>query len=208
MSEYERIVINREIQQRQTRYEPVVVAGALAEWNGAVANVKDALAKVKTAKQKALTRWEPGRLSAELQVYKTLAEQAARITDPRSLKERLSEMYQEAKESGDQYKWRAAGEIMQGAVAYAGQDLDDRMAMNSIAQLAARDLEALKTTPELANAHQAAAVAVESLNGAQNTIFEAASVLGIGHPDNNHQFYQALARVKQTPEGGLVIDQE
>jgi hypothetical protein len=215
MTPYERQSIGQSIAEKREQLRPTIEAGALAVWEGAKANLKAALANVEAQRRKATNSWDDGKLAPIMQVYSMRIDQATKADAGRPDLAALQAIYAEAKDSGDRYKIRAAAEALQGVVSKipAGSapdphGTDARMIANGIAKRAGRDLEALKTSPELTKADELAAAKTQELNAAKSLLYEAAEPIDGVFPNGtmrNSRFIKALESVTQDDEGSFVF---
>ena len=202
--------VRQELSEAREKYRQAIENGVIGEHAAAIENFKAKLARVEEEKRAVTNSWNAAELGAQMQVYQKLVENAAGNADLGS----LQTIYQEAKDSGDKYKIRAAAVAIQSASARTpagAQDThgeDIRRAVNLMRKQATRDLEALTNSPDLETAHQAAAEAVEVLNQAKRQIVSAAEAMDEVAPNgnvNNTNLGHALARVTQDESGNLVI---
>jgi hypothetical protein len=207
MTAYERQTVAEFIGGTREKYRPAIEAGALAVWEGAKANLKAALANVEAQRRKVANSWDASKLTPEMQVYSMRIDQATKADAGRPDLEALQAIYQEAKDSGDKYKARAAAEALQGLVSKipaGAQDkhgIDARQIANGIAKQARRDLQALQSSPELTQAHELTAAKVQELNAAKSLLYDTAAVLGELNPNDtlrNSRFITALESVTQS----------
>jgi len=133
----------------------------------------------------------------------------------------LQAIYQEAQESGDRVKLRAAAEALQNVTAkipadaqYHGKSM--RRTANTIEKQAARDLRQLQTSPELQEAHQAAAQAVQMLDDARRQMVNANDAISDHSLSINQafsiplelSFEKALERCTQDESGNFQFKEE
>jgi hypothetical protein len=213
MTAYERQTVSEYISGLKEQYRPTIEAGVLATWNGAKENLRSALKNVEAQKRKVTNSWEAAKLSPELQVYTVRIAAAATNGDLESLKA----IYQEAKDSGDRYKIRAAAEALQATVKKIPNDAQDshgdliRMTVNRMEKTAAADLENLRTSPELTAAHELASVKVSELDAARKLIVDTAQTFGELAPNEsiiyNTNFNKALASVTQDAAGNIIFEE-
>lgn len=184
--------------------EPTIKAGALQEWNASVETLRERLRAVDVARALEIARWSPAKLRDEMQVAAMLADNAIAAGDY----DRLNEIFQEAKQSGDEYKIRAACETMRGALGKVpNADLETRMKVNRLKSQAEQDLAGLRTTQKLQDAHAAASQAVENIRQARETLYEAAAALGKIAPNEqltDDTFINALMRVETDDRGNII----
>ena len=151
MTAYELSVAQREIQSTIERWKPEVVTNLLREHQAAIDSVKAARANIEKQRAVEVNRWDAGKLGQELQVAKMLLEQAGNAPaqgDPfrggsKSKTERITQLYQDAKQSGDMFKARARAQVLQGLE--VGGDFE----LNHLKKQAERDLAALRRTAEI-----------------------------------------------------------
>jgi hypothetical protein len=213
MNPYQRLTFQREISNLMQQHSPYIKGGVLEEHERALNNFSYAHKRVKREKQKEIAGWDAQKLSAEIQVYNQLTDQAIK-TDPgpgdfrTSGGDRIQKIYQEAWESGDKYKQRAACEVMISALSKAGNmDQSDRMSVNRLAQQAKTDIEKTRTTPELTKAYEDAEKAWSQYRVARQEVIRTSEAVGEGdplHPYSQGPFTQAVRRV-QVIDGEIVI---
>lgn len=202
MTHYERAVITREINARREQHEAAILAGALAEWHQAADHAAAALAKVEQAKGREAARWDAGRLAGEMQVVRMLVDSAVAggLNDTSS--KRLEQVYQDAERSGDPYKLRACGEVLAGLSVPSG-DFEARRAANRLAQAGLRAAEQARAFPELDQAQQAAAEAIQGLNEAKRTLLDVDDGLGYTRPNGEIGNFTILRSIqKRVDESG------
>ena len=108
MSQYERQRIEAAIENEVNRSRPVVVAGALAEWQQTIAAHKSASREVDYARKQEAQRWQPDRLGMELNLARMAFDRSQNVQEAQA-------EYQRALESGDTTKQRAYAEVFSGA---------------------------------------------------------------------------------------------
>ena len=117
----------------------------------------------------------------------------------------LEKIYNEAKESGDKYKSRAAAEVMKSALSKAqGLDQDGGMLVNRIAQESKEDINKIRSTPDLEKALESAETAWSEYRTVRHDVIRTANDIGAGdpmHPLATNEFSKEIKRVQ-------VIDNE
>lgn len=198
MTLYERQNYNAEYESVKKRFEPSIQAGAIGEYRSALAQFRLAQAREKAAKKNEINRWDPAKLAANMQVVDILINQsiaAGKYQD--DLPGAVAAIYEEAKESGDPVKLRAACEVLRSITA-RGTDQDERMRLNRIAGDARRDLEGLRQTEEMTQANEAASKAFDTLQDHYRELAQVQQAL-TGHEPALHfcstEFEREMAKV-------------
>lgn len=212
MTEVERILIAKSINEKQSEVGSYIMQGALSEWHYAIDQYKNAVKGIQEAKNREVSRWEAIKLNAEIDTAERLVTKAVQSStggrlDP-SVMPRLKAMYDEAQNSGDIYKMRAMAEVFTGLPSMVGGDLDDRMYANKLSQQAQRDAQAVRVTREIEKADQLARDAVETLTQAKSALHEVDEGFGQTRPNGevgNWDIYKELNRVR-TNQRGEVVD--
>jgi len=207
MSEYERKAAQRALSELRETSGPAVLGGALAEHEQALDLFRRAQGAVHQALAREIARWSPSKLLAELQVTQVLVNQALQAGDFGG----LERIYQEAKDSGDLHKLRAAGEVMKTALASAqatGRTTQEQRAeINKLVQQAAGDLAELRRTDEMHQAEQLAEDAWRHYSEIRTEARQAGQAINGEDPVS---FYatgplaRALKRVKHDAQTGQV----
>lgn len=182
MTLYERTLLTNEIKNRRTQYEPEIVASAIGEWDATCDKVLAAEAKIEKARGKESARWEAGRLASEMQLHNMLIETALASDKPL---DQLRAVYEDAQRSGDIYKQRAAAEVFSALdrKLKSVDDFDTRGFGHVLAEQAKRDAAAIRTTPELEQAHQDAQTAYQELQAARAMLADVDAGLGYQLPN-------------------------
>lgn len=216
MTQYERLTVAEYIHGLKEKYRPMIEAGAVGQWYAAAHGVVDAQANVENERRKIVNSYDTAKLANELLVMETRVDQAVHAHGNHPDLAALKEIYEEAQDSGDRLKQRAAAEVYQSLVSKIPAGLQDRhghdarMVTNRLEVRAANDLEALKITPALIAALEAKDKKRDELKRAENLIFDTADALGGLNPNgtmNNAAlvFITALESVTQDEEGNFSI---
>jgi parvulin-like peptidyl-prolyl isomerase len=179
MTQYEQSVIQRDIDARRAQAQPIIEAGILGEFQAAVAGYQAAQANLKQAKLAEARRFDTIKLKGEIEAVKALVDLALSSTSPAfgfghgvSKADHLKAIYQEAQESGDLLKRRAAAEVLRG-INPEGMTPEVRMEINHLTHQAERDLNSLRTTEGMTQAEAARLAAqdkvAESVEGVKIT---------------------------------------
>jgi len=205
MTAYERATAEREIGHLKEQYFQAITDGVLQEHELAINRLNIAHRKVKRLTQAEIASWDAQKLASEMQVYNMLIDQAIQTKEGpddfrKNVRDRLEKIYNEAWESGDIYKQRAACEVMKSAPSKAqGGDMDLKMAINSIAQQSKADIEKVRTTPELEKAYQEAEADYQEYRTARQEVINTSQDIGEGDPQQLYSgspFSRAIRRVQ------------
>lgn len=215
MTAYEKLLVGKDIAEKQNLLESTILAGALQEWHSVCDEAADALAKVEKAKSKEAARWDAGKMTSEMQMINMLVDQtlAPSGLDSDSLP-KLQAIYQDAKISGDQHRIRAAAEVFSGLLGHKiGNDFEQRKQANRLAQIANDDARAVRSMPELENANKEAMEAFERANNARAMLFDVDSALGYTRPNGmigNYDIEKAInSRINnETGESTIIKPKE
>ena len=206
MTNAERQIVADDIGHLVEQSRPIIENGAIAAYNGAAIGVIQGQTKVQAEKKKILNSWDTSKLAAELQLYGLQVENALKNGDI----ETLSRIHQEAIDSGDRYKQRAAAETLQGLVnkfPQGKQDshgLDARTLANRLENQAARDLASMGTSPELFKASSELDAKKQDLQNAEKQLYETAGLLGdlaFNGDMHNSRFIETMRSVTQDADG-------
>jgi hypothetical protein len=166
MSAYERRVVQTDLNELKERTYSDVYYGVASPYKAAIKALREAEANTGKAKAREIDRFDSARLSQEQQYATKRLEQIladpGNPMKPSSLAHRKVEaFYQEARQSKDIYKQRAIYEALSGLPAkYQGSHEES---IHFIAGSAGRELQALRATPEIAEAEKAQQAAFESV---------------------------------------------
>jgi len=211
MTPLENKFVSQEISGAREKYRKLIEDGVIGEHTAAIQNLKAKLAEVEAKKARVTNSFNGPELAAQMAIYSQRIEHASKNGDLASLRA----IYQEAKDSGDREKLRAAAESLQSVTAKfpaSAQDMHGNpaiRAVNVLEKQARRDLQQMQTSPELQEAHKAAAEAVEILNQAGKQILRTAEAMGEVAPNgssiHNESFNHALDRVHQDESGNFIL---
>jgi hypothetical protein len=195
MTPYERQVVSESIKEEVDKNRKWATQAALKEFQSTVEAFANAQIKIEKAKGQEVNRWEPGKLADEMRVASLLVDQA--LESPFPIDE-LRRIYSDANTSQDMFKKRGVAEVLKGAVnRVKSGDYELLSRVNSMSQMAARDLEQLRITPEIEKAHQEAGEAFENHMAVRKELNRAAEILG----DTMGPISRALMRVKYDDTG-------
>jgi hypothetical protein len=206
MTQLERQERGQDLHDKREANRQVIETGVIGEHTAAIEAYKAAKSKVFQAQADLTNSWDRGRLSQELAIYTALISAAAQAGN---LAE-LEAITQEARDSDDPYKVRACAVIVQSSAAKlppGTQDShgnDGRLIVNRLQLAAGRDLEALKTSPQLEAANQALDAARDAMQAANAEIRITCEAYGEVLPNgqlHNYELEKALARVRKHPDG-------
>ena len=203
MTTYERATAEREIGHLKEQNNPVITEGVLGEHEIAINRLNIAHRKVKRLTQAEIASWDAQKLAAEMQVYNMLIDQAVNTksgaTDSRvSTTTRLDKIYDEAWQSGDKYKQRAACEVMKSLQGKAS-DPEAKITLNRFEQQAKQDLEKVRMTPELTKAYEEAEIDWQEYRTARQEVIRTSQDIGEGDPQQLYSgspFSRAIRRVQ------------
>jgi hypothetical protein len=197
MSQYERMTVSKGIAEKITQYRPLIEAGVIGEFNQAISAFKQARSRVDQEKAKEIIRWDVGKLRDEIQLANLRIDTAFADENPVAS---ISLIYQEAKNSGDIHKMRAAAEAVRGAVLrFPNAPLEIRTAANGAAKQADRELAELRNTPGLEQAHKDAGAAFDALMAKQREMLQVEEAIG-----GSHAIYMAAAKVTIDRDTGKI----
>lgn len=214
MTAYERSVIQRDIAERVARATQPVTAGALGEFEAAAESYRLAGAMRARAKTEEVRRWDSVKLKNEMETARALVQLALAmpsgsfVSQP-SPAERLRVIYQDAKDSGDLHRMRAAAEVMSTAYPLTdGMQPDERFEINHLAHEAERDLAALRVTEAMTQAQAEEVEAARALVEQKDRLEKTYEILHGGQPsvfDPFDPLLRAANRVQVDERGGLVL---
>jgi hypothetical protein len=213
MTQYERAVVGREIKNRVDANYQIIANGQLGEWRKAIKNYMDASAGINAEYSKEINRWDSSKLLAEMQTARTLVEIASQsksndITSSTETGARLSELYAEAKKSGDLYKQRAVFELLRN-IDTDRLPKDARLTAAVLKRQAASDLSSLRVTPGLVKAQEAQQVALQAIVTTRDEMILTGKVTGEYDPEGmfgqTGTFGKALRMVQMNRKTGEVM---
>lgn len=209
MTPYERQAVESYIGQRRRANRDQIARGMVQAFNVQVATYEAAKKRIEDERRKEINRWDPGRLTAEMQlaemrVKAIMARNSRPGDDPTG---ELAAVFAEARESGDQHKQRAAAEVMAGALGAARtDDPTARMRLNRIAQQAHQALQEIRITPGMLEAEQVRETAEGQLLDLHRGLDRTAQILGYGDAMRAHgPLSSAYERLNRDENGALVI---
>lgn len=216
MSGYEQTIIARDIKARMEQHRSAITAGALSDYNAVLSRYQGAEAATQRAKKAEIARWgDAAKLVSEMQAAEMLLKQAMETTDnaivgpgKTSTSAALEALYQEARDSGDIYKQRAAAEVFKAAVTEARKYGRDAVVINRIAVQAAQDLEQLRFTDEMRAAEEGKAQAWQEYLTARRDLVEIGTFVDGYSPEDTFAqgpFALAVKRVQRDEAGNVSI---
>jgi hypothetical protein len=179
VSPYEASVFRETIQEFKNLHAPRVVEGAIEEYHAALDDYKVKERQVEKARAAEIVRWDHGKLSAQMQVITMQVDAALSSGD--DITGALKGLMGEARRSEDPHIQRATFEVLRGAIGKTGynQDLQLKMELNRIAKEAGRELETLRTTPQLEAAHQEAEASFNHAMYAKKELLDTRTIMQI-----------------------------
>ena len=212
MSEYERNVITREIKRRQEELIPIVGAKVIGEYKQSIEKFKAAEAAIQAERAKEINRFDSSKNNAEIQPgsspIKMTLDHPKNINDAteKPVSKRLEEIYNEAMQSGDIHKQRAAVEILKD-IPIVGTQQEERIAVNHLAKTAAAKEAEIRHTEGIVKAQEARQAALVELDERHEKLNKVSTVLGMGaadNPTNFHSFAKAYRQVQRDPNTGEI----
>lgn len=187
----------------------IIEDGVISEHAAAVAHLEDCGRQVEKERAAITNGWDSARLANELALYSariTAATQAGNLQELQNLRD-------EATGSQDRYKIRAYAVAIQSSASRLPEGTQDphgtdgRMVVNRMQHEAARELEALKTSPGLEKAVQSVHEALAITKAAQSEIIQTSADFGELAPNgsiiHNSNFVRELGRIKIYPDGSF-----
>lgn len=212
MTDYERSVNGRELDEQSGKYFQIVANGAIGEWKAAIKRYQDRLKARDREITKEINRWDTSRLNAEIKQVSTLVDLVIAggrggIFDGGSpgVSAQLEAIYTEAVNSEDIYKQRAAFEVLRTILPKVTGD--DRFPVNRLAKLAQGQLAQLRITEGMVEAEEARGQALSELLMLRDELIDVAQALGQGDPTQplgTGPFTRALMMVQQDRETGEI----
>lgn len=197
--------LRHEIEDKIQAVRPTIIKASIAEHAEKIDGFKKARSKVQEAVANEIRRWDARQLLDQMELTRARVQAVLDIgvdaMTKRSPGPGLEAIYQEAKESGDPVRLRAAGEVFK-SVLYSipiGYDQETRQAANHLQFRAEEELRQLKETDELKAAHEAEKQAWNDLTVMQDELIETSKVLEGDDPTNPfvlNDFARAVRRVR------------
>jgi hypothetical protein len=163
-----------------------VGAQLIGEFKAHIAHYKSAQAKVQEERAKEANRFDTARLNQELQLIQTRVKLAmegeTNLLDAGNvpISARLQAVYDEAMQSGDIHRQRAAVEVLKATSAH-GQE---RIAVNALAKSAERAERDLRQTEATRTAAQDLQGAADALEAKRAHLDKTSQLLGMGPVDD------------------------
>jgi len=184
MTDYERMANLRHITERQHVVEQSIIAGTLAEVRAADAVVNDAFRAVQEAKAAETRRWDGTKLAGEMAVYGELVKRAVLAAGgpgPEA-SAAVKVIYDDARQSGDQHKARAAAEVITGLEhQFKTGSMDVDLPMVTLSKAAQQDLKAIRRIPQMDAAEVKRLEAQKAVGAAIVLVKEVDAGLGYTH---------------------------
>jgi hypothetical protein len=214
MSPYDRQTNGNEIKRRSAAYADEILTGALGDFERAIASYEAAAKNIERAKVIEVMRWDPAKLSAELSNARALAELAigdkANILAGEDPTDKFRAIYNEAKQTGDIYKMRAAAEVLNASVPHVSAEI--RGNVKILASDIGRDLAAARIIPDMVNAEKERADAEINLRNIYNSLPAVSDAIGETIGDNTASMVfnpgpigKAMRRIKASARGLEVL---
>jgi hypothetical protein len=212
MSEYERNVIGREIKRRQEELIPIIGAKVISEYKQSIEKFKAAEATIQAERTKEINRFDSSKYNAEFQAIssriKMTLDHPKNINDAteKSVSKRLEEIYNEAIQSGDIHKQRAAVEILKD-IPIVGSQQEERIRVNNLAKTAAAKEAEIRQTEGIVKAQQARHAALLELDERHEKLNKVSVILGLGEVTAgyaNNPFSRAWKQAQRDPNTGEI----
>lgn len=216
MTPYEKQSISRSIQEQVQRDYHIIFQGAADELNQHISSYQEAARKLERARAAEIASWDSSRLGTEMNTFQMLVDQVLGsgakmpgFSSGPDAAARLTKLYQEAKDSGDRYKLRAAAEVMQGIRGRVtkGTPIEQAAALGGLARQAESDIEDIRFPDSLLDALDEKQQAATALLQERDAIAEIAEVMG-ENPQvafgNSGDLVKLIRRVQQDRQSGEV----
>jgi hypothetical protein len=210
MTQFERMSVKEGLDMIQAKIKPSVVTGALSEFEAKINNFRAASTNTAKAIGTEIMRWDAKKLSDEIQLTTSEVTEALKTPfNPISGESKLGRMQgivEQALQSGDMYKIRAAATCVRNAADKV--DHSDRLQMTMLTRAVETQLENIRKTPEIDRA-------IEEQNKATRELQDARDELGAistafderPGPFVINEFTKAMKRVKVTQDGLSILDE-
>ena len=211
MTEYERSVVSRDIKAQREAIYPTVRAGVLEQHDKAIKKIEETKQKYNRAATDEIRRWDATRLSAELDVAQRRAEMALVAGDPGVFQDSptkgamLEALFNEAIQSGDDYKMRSAFEVIRAVSPRVTGD--ERAQVNHLGKLCEHELSSLRITENMVAAQEEQGSAWNEYLQTREEVIDASKALGDDplHPFATNDFAKAIRRVQVDRDSGDVV---
>jgi len=210
MTQFEKLTAQEEIQAAKDKYHPYIVQHVLGKHNQAIENYKEARALVAKAKANETNRWDPAKLRDNMQL---IGDQIARLSamqpDPLRGFDPVNEvkaLFDQAKNSQDPYKQRAAAEIIATMPEFGNHDTAVELAI--LKHDARNVLSAVHETEEIAAAKANRDAALQELAKVQTEVIETGNLMGYDTTGvfSSGPYAQALKRVNFQQDGVEILE--
>ena len=211
MSAYERNTISRMIKARQEELIPRVGAMVIGEWKSAIQNYKNSMAQVDAEHTKEINRFDSAKFNVELQnvnmrVSMALKADVNPIRGDSKPSAKIEQIYNEAIQSGDIHKQRAAIEVIK-TLPLSGT-ASERAELNQLIRSAADSEIKFRQTEGTIKAQQDHAQALNELGEKKEKLNKVSEVLGMGNVDdvfNSNPFAKAARLVERDRTTGEIV---
>lgn len=156
-----------------------MLQGVLAEYDGAIQAYQRTEQATRQAVAREISRWDPTAVLGHMNLYQEQVNQILASKAP-DAGDQLATLYQEAKNSGDSVRLRAAGEVFKAMIEKVpgGAPLAVRTAAGHLERQAAADLQELRQSDDLRAARTAQQDAWQALVGTREELRQAGATLG------------------------------
>ena len=178
----ERIEAKEHRKSELVRHRPTLINGMRAELETAQSSVKRAEQLMKVAQKKEINSWDSTRLNSEMDIATKRISQAVKSDDPTKA---IQALVQEADNSGDRYKIRALGEMIQGE----GKNLPEfqnRADIQWAGLQQGKKLKELMTSPEMIEVEKLASTAYDQYGAKIEELAQISKLIGEGDPLDAH----------------------
>lgn len=188
MTQYEYQVAKRDVRELTDTHRPAIMQGITAEWEAVIQGYQEKARKVERERTAEVNRWEAGKLASEMQVVSMLVDQALKnkgtVMTTRNLDAagEMERIYQDAKQSGDLHRRRAAAEIIRNVSQDYSGDQETRRKMNLLAVQAESDLNQLRVTNEMTAAEAELSASWDAILEKREEVRRVAVIIGEGDP--------------------------
>ena len=174
----ERIEAKEHRKSELIKHRPTLINGMRAELESAQSSVKRAEQLMKVAQKKEINSWDSTRLNSEMDIATKRISQAVKAENPT---EAIQALEKEAELSGDRYKIRALGEMIQSK----GKNLPEFQNRADIQWAAAQQskkLIKLRTSPEMVELEELASKAYDQYDATTEDLAKISELIGEGDP--------------------------
>jgi hypothetical protein len=162
MTEYEKSVAGKALDDQEKLYRPQIEAGAIGEFRTAIETHESHRAQLERARAEEARSFDGAKLAGEMAVFEKRLQTALNQAEPAKA---LRGVLQEAVLSGDVYKVRAATEGLQGLQAgLVHREPGLMLEVNRVAREGQRHLEELRVTPAIRAKTEQAEQSLQQVN--------------------------------------------